>query len=736
LTSGLAVGGVLSQVDRGVLAVWPRQLRWALLRSVFFSEDRPGLPYRELLDRAPSRASAVEALVAAKDRGAAIPDGELCELIQDTGSLRSWEGAATLSPEFGRWVLDHYPGDLCDIARAALKVHPGATVPRLLERAADETRTTNAWGMHPMPILSEWAGEFGASDQILGRRLLLARAAKQFLLEGSKSSVGFHGLCIALSPALEETTIDPGGLALNLWVGRIPADCFSGIAALWDEVRDTITEIDREAWPHFTHMLWEWMPPKKVSQDSTILENEKGVMRAFAAKMLRDLAQLAQQSPGLSAGFKELAGRFGIDLSLEADATFEILYPGEAPSLEEFSTWEEERNSAARSLGREWASRNPGEVARELVRYEAEGLRIGRRGSLAPVVCKEIAETVEGPEVWAAAFLAEQTTADMLRAFLMEATTHREDLMARCLVLEPYRWLATELILKSQVPSEDLLTRALQQAEELPQIVNTLCQRGRVPIPTLRKILHHSHWTTALAAAVGEWCALPRGEVREEIRSDWRAALVRAQTEDHAATPGIQSLQYWLGVILAGDPELALEWLLGQLSEKGLRQVSAEEPIGRVVAALDRRQRLQVLKALDGKAPYGLVTLLVGQDIEIYGALLSSEPLRPLHLEPLERVPDETWIELALCALEACYEVEILAEAAFEGRHTFFGAGVEHWSRWVQAFTNLERDPRPEAKRIARLGKHLAEERVLAARAAERQMAINGFRAAAISFHP
>ena len=53
VTSGLAAGGVLSQVDKDRLSVLPRQLRSALLRSVFF--DGPSLPYLKLLDRVPSR---------------------------------------------------------------------------------------------------------------------------------------------------------------------------------------------------------------------------------------------------------------------------------------------------------------------------------------------------------------------------------------------------------------------------------------------------------------------------------------------------------------------------------------------------------------------------------------------------------------------------------------------------------------------------------------------------------
>ena len=162
----------------------PRQLRSALLRSVFF--DGPSLPYLKLLDRVPSRASAVEALVAAKHRGAAIPDRELRELVLECGSRRTWEQVAAVNSEFAEWAPKDYPGDLCDVAGAALRVSPEATIPRLLQRAVGETRTTNEWARHPMRILSGWTREFGTPDRILGRRRLLARTAKRFLVEGGE----------------------------------------------------------------------------------------------------------------------------------------------------------------------------------------------------------------------------------------------------------------------------------------------------------------------------------------------------------------------------------------------------------------------------------------------------------------------------------------------------------------------------------------------------------------------
>ena len=46
-----------------------------------------------------------------------------------------------MSSEFAEWALKDYPGDLCDVAGAALRVSPEATIPRLL--AASGWRNQN-----------------------------------------------------------------------------------------------------------------------------------------------------------------------------------------------------------------------------------------------------------------------------------------------------------------------------------------------------------------------------------------------------------------------------------------------------------------------------------------------------------------------------------------------------------------------------------------------------------------
>ena len=210
IATGLAAGGVLSEVDRDTLAVWPQPFRYALIRTVFFSG--PGYPYQDLIRSVPSLKKAVETLIMAKSLGASVPAEELRHLVLESDSLEAWNGLARLSEEDARWVLAHYPGAIEDVGKSLLEQCPEAAAARLLERAADSTlRPIHSYSDHPMRVLSDWIRDLDVPlDQMIARRRMLATTSKRYLEEGGETSVGVHGIALALSPTLESSSLDPG----------------------------------------------------------------------------------------------------------------------------------------------------------------------------------------------------------------------------------------------------------------------------------------------------------------------------------------------------------------------------------------------------------------------------------------------------------------------------------------------------------------------------------------------
>jgi hypothetical protein len=553
LTSGLFAGGVL-RVENDILSVWPRQLRWALVRSVFF-EGPAALPYRELLDRAPHRKSAIESLVAARRRGAAIPDRDLLELVRDTPPGRAWEDLAALGPELARWVLANYPRPIAEVAEGALLGDPDATITSLLESASLSTsRQSHLWS------LSKWLRALDLSgEELMERRSRVTRAAKRYLQAGGEVEVGMEAVSLVLSPTLTRTSPDPGaGRTVVTFSGVIGPDWIPGLAQLWDEILPVIPSLDAEGWSHLSAALWDWVDPEYAYKNEAVPPEVKSAMQGFATKILNDLAPMARASPGLTAGIRDWARRLGIEVSLTPDTVFDCLYPTEVGVRRD--------HTAIAALGAEWAGREPGEVADQLLFYDREAAKIGRRWQRnGAEVCEEIAGRVENPETWSAVFFERGLDANLVSPFWVAAAGARragwEDQIERAFESgrQGHVWAAIELVLEQPEPSPRLLSLALSHASSALHIVLGLSLESSVPLPVMRELLQSPDWQVALAAAAGEWAGEPKGTVREEIQELWRAAMLRARTGESLGSVRDQSLQFLLKDILRSIRAGALE---------------------------------------------------------------------------------------------------------------------------------------------------------------------------------
>ena len=733
IAAGLSAGGVLAEVDRDVLAVWPRPLRSALIRTVFFPPPgQPRHPYKELIEKAPSPGRAVETLIAAKSVGAEIPAEELRHLVAGVGSLRVWNGLARLSEQDARWVLENYPGDVVDVGGSILLQAPEPVVRALLERAFSAAGPIHSNPGHPMRILSDWVRELDIPlIHMIQRRRVLAKASKRYILEGGKLSVGVHGICLALTPSLEGGSLDPAaGRTYTISSGLLPIEQLREIELVWKDIRDSISAIDTPSWEHVKAMLWEWIYPEYSARVAEIPSEVEAAMHTFAAQVLEDLAPLAQGSPGLAAGFRDLATRIDLELPLGADPDFEKLYPSEEfKDSQEWQAWEARQHATVRELAESWREESPTEIARKVVGYEHEAKRIGRNWPRnTPGLCRALAAVVAEPEVWLNVFVQEGAPADLLEPFL-RATRDRQgkstdEILFRCLQSDQYLWLAAEFILELTETPPYLLQQVLEKAGSFPHLIETLCLRGQVPLENLRALLDHPSWEVALSAAVGEWLANPKGTVREDVAESWRNAILRSKLGEHSG------MRYWFGEIFGGDKDLAFDWLRIRLQEGTDRIFLAEEgPFSKAVSVLDEDQRILLLKDLEGrKIPSPLVSMLVNKNPRVYRELLQSKELRRFHEEPLHDTPDNGWAELAILALESGHDARSIAQAAFSmaGLKVSRGSLSSLWSQRDEEFARLEGDPRAVIQEIAGHGRQIAQELIEKAKTKERLEEIHG----------
>jgi hypothetical protein len=737
IADGLAAGGALREVDGETLAVWPRELRNPLLRAVFFPDSAAKHPYRELLGWVPDLQSAVATLVNAKLFGAPVPMEKLRMLVVEAGSPEAWRGLAYLSEADALWVLEHYQGDLVDIAGAALARAGEATILSLLGRAETVSGPTHSQPRHPMRVLQEWVQELKIPlEEMVRRRRLLAKVSKKYLQAGGQRSVGLQGICLALSPALETRSSDPGaGQTLTLRWGLLPIAQLQEVRSIWAEVREELGGIGAEDWQHLSAVLWGWMHPSYASKGVEVSEETEQFMHSFAAEILRDIASSVQGRPGLTAKVRDLAEKAGIAVNLKPDPVFDLFFPSRDHLLERLEEWEANWQASLKELADQWVKREPVEVAKHLVRYEKEAQSIGRawppRGDTE--ICRRIAAMTESPEVWLDLLLAQGASGVLTGPFLEALVeSHRvgwERQVERFLELSPqHAWSAVEAILRLPSPPSTLFQKALERLAEFPQLLEVLCLRLQIPVDNLKLILRHPRWELALTAAEGEWNADPEGNVRAEVALDWRSAILRSKSDDELEEPG---LVFWLREILSRDPELAYDWLTVRLrDEPWPYYISERSPFDAALSALGREQRIRLLEEpACAHAPDGFVGALVGKDPEVFKKVLSLESLREHHLEPLGFQPDEVGMELATLASQAGHEPEDIAHASLVPRGRIvvgWGSGIEDWNRYEQAFARFEDDPRPEVREVAKQGRLLAGRMIDQARAEERKRDLQG----------
>jgi hypothetical protein len=246
---------------------------------------------------------------------------------------------------------------------------------------------------------------------------------------------------------------------------------------------------------------------------------------------------------------------------------------------------------------------------------------------------------------------------------------------------------------------------------------------GRIPVTTMLRLLGHSDRVVAAAAAIGEWNSASRGEVRSELRDSWRAAVLRTPTSESSGGPPDQGLDFWLGTILASDPDLALDWLRARLDQpESLPFSASHSPFADAIGGLSSVQRTRLLDSLrplpDNRLfVRELLTLMIGRDVELFQVLLERGDLAATRLAPLRGRPDPEWAELANLALKQGASAEEVIDEVFSVSHASAGFGIEYWPTWATAFGSLLSDLRPEIREIGRLGSERVQ---LCARRAEK----------------
>ncbi|MEP7010104.1 MAG: hypothetical protein ABJC13_07260 [Acidobacteriota bacterium] len=547
IASGLASGGVLRELGGGVLSVWPRVFRSALLRTVFFSGNAFAMDFRKLIHKAPSLPKAVEAILSAITSGGEIDCDEVRELVRRAGSIHAWNLLAALDGGHAEWALENYPGDVREVAAGALPKAPDLAIRKILYTLDSRIKGGERDRNEAFGPLANWIEDLEVAlyepNQLVVRRRVLASVARDFLTEGGSPGVGLRAVLHALSVKLRYQSRDPGaGQTLSDRFGLLSLGQIQQLSTLWDETRCAVREIDDTAWQHLVSATWDWADPESAMMER-VDEPLRRAIHGLGERVIRDLAPLARSSPGLSKGFSELAIRLNIKLPIERDPRFEFLFPGWTDPTEPVACREIEAQRV-REWAEMWSGFGPTGASQRFSFYLGEKNRIGMvsTGKLGQV-CRELACAAQSRIPWLDAFLAQGFEGGFVQPFLQFAVEHLEagweNALNKCLGTPGLASGALGVALRSPDLSADLLAKTLALAAEHPEEIYLTGRREIFP-STLRLLLTHPSVDVSVAAAAGEWIAEPHGEVRPEVVAEWRAAIVRNGVTSVASIGSLQ----------------------------------------------------------------------------------------------------------------------------------------------------------------------------------------------------
>lgn len=724
LLSTIAPNGVIRESRKQYISVHPQAFRQALVKNVFFQDSKKGLLSVDyLIFQAPDISEAAIILVGVKARGGNVPINLLIDVLEKAGSEKAWINFAWLGRDEVRWLISKHPEKMNAIMLPALEYDASNSIPLLLSRAIGDSRPTHSNLDHPIRILSDWI-LFGYKPQgeAVRRRGLLLKALQDWINNNGDSSVTVQAIKFVMSPKVEWQETDPGfGNQVSFYQGYLAEVDLNAIQLLWPDVINILYKIGILVWHHISDMFWDWANPILRDQQELI---QAETMKKFAGRMLVDLAPIIKNHPGLVQNAIEMAQFVNIKYPVEPDQLFNTLFPSKDIFFK--GDYEEIHKKQLLELGTiqdEWLRKSVEEVADLLIYLEAEAKLAGISWPrYTPALCWMITKNIKSPVNWGTIFFTSGLQSDLLEPFLIRAVEINEygwqDLTLSYLKNPHSIPAALDVLLKHPNPLQELLAVVEALPAEYSDIVEGLCLRNEVPLPTVRYILRSKNVQFARSAAYGEWLAVPSKSVRQELNDDWKKVILN---DDVNST--------WLPEILKNNEILAYEWLIHLIQTQVKYEYSMHNLISAVSESLNIEQKHAVLDLIQSDQIGSLIVQNFASDSEdLYKHLLSKPILKNFHLHPLSFELKNHWIEKAKLALNHGYTAEEIARAVYGvvGEVTWFGAQSEEESKYLEFFEQLCIYPDPQIQMVGELGKAIGERRVQAVLDEEHREAVYG----------
>lgn len=723
---GLAAGGVIRQKGESRISVWPRTLRYVLVRDVFFG-GKCDLPREALMQAVHDKIDLVDTLIGAISRGAKIP--ETNDIIESIDSPLAWSHYASLGEDEAKFVLQKRPGLIGIAGQETLRIIPELTIPLLLEAAIGDERNLGNATEHPLRWIQDWINEAkpGKKGEALRRRSVLLAAIRDWLRKGRNQREGRRAISIALKPSFETYTPDAGsGMRIQILRGLLSDEELEQFTSLWQDASLLLGDFNLTDWKDLLNAIHDWIYPETAGAKE-VPQRTRKIMRSMAARMVTDIVAASPDHPGIQQWARDLSKKLGLNIEILVDPEFETLFPKfQRKALEKLEEHTQKQYEQVVALAEKWRLQPPEEVASRLLRLE-EAATVVRNSwpRWTPNLCECLANDVSNPNEWLEHFIKTGLPYDLGEPFLRKVVTERmegwETAITKCFGDPRYEGIAVYVLLSLTDVPEELLSQTVGRAEAYCGMVQTMCLQGHVPEHNLIFLLNHPNSSVSTNAAIGVWWAQPRGEIRDSLLKEWRAAILRTE-EEGAFTSEISE-------ILRNDTSLALDWVIARIqSETSLIHYSVPKELKVAVSVLSTDERLAILPHVqkEGYSAAVLIAELGNNNLQVFEAILNEPRFRKYHLAPLAGHPKELWAEKVIRAISAGYSPDQIASATLHYDNSWSGDESSMWQRWIDDFNTFKTHQDPDVCSVAEVGVTKARERQRLAAEEEHREAVYG----------
>lgn len=656
----------------GPLSIVPAALQDALVATTFFSGAR-SLNVRKALEVVHDATSAARTLISVLGREATgLRQLELHDLIRnrlsadhrDRAHRDLWQAYAKAGRKDAvLWILNRHKTFVGLVGDAALHYAPLHALPLLLARLTDE-------GVHT--VLNGWLTE-PAPDVVKRRRQVLDAIREQSCGASDTDALALVATVFGL---------DLNGFRLD----RVQMNVID-----WQITLLSLPQVEQvfELWPSACRLLRAAGPAgigvargiaerwcRSATKPSINMSREwRDGVRKYARGMVADVVEMAHGRPGILLWAKRTAEATELDVELppvepELEA---VLPPYPTPSSRD--------ETFARNRARTLASGDAGAGVRELQRLAEETQLAGYAPDHHRLLTfvEAVADAVADPIAWTRELAVRAVPPQWVAAFLSTPT-------ARGLLPQEV-W---DILLENDQYSGLAMWEALQHGD-LPSrveecILKRLTEGGELPVMPWKAV--HEAWKLRLLrsddrdlatlAAGAMWRSDDLTTLSRPVQSAW--LNVMAQCEDVmllvdgllSRLPMVQQVaEAWFLVPRPDPPLEAPDAVDGEQSQEDrvLKQVRVFEKrradgqrFELAASLLDRESKIDLIRAMPAETTSHAFLALVGEDVEVYQALLKRTDISDMHLLPLRSDGAEAAIpEFVVCALRAGYSARDVA---------------------------------------------------------------------------